>query len=126
MEYYLASYRSLEMLSAVQARKARLQQEASGSASPTPSTSRPSSPPPADDAQDKKSRTNSKRKTSTGQQTTRKKSKLSRTTSPRSSKARDSRYFETLSKDDTPSNLIVISDNDDEDEGLEDASEDDS
>ncbi|TCD61658.1 Polynucleotide 5'-hydroxyl-kinase grc3 [Steccherinum ochraceum] len=97
------------MLSAVAARKSRLQQQnASGTASPV---SRPSSPPltpsPKDAVAAKKPHSKRKASSSTQPAPRRKKNKSLRATSPT---ANDSRYFQSVGKEGAAPDLIVIDD----------------
>ncbi|THH30293.1 hypothetical protein EUX98_g3913 [Antrodiella citrinella] len=109
------------MLSAVAARKSRLQQQnASGTASPALRLPSPPEEEPAPKSAGVSQKSRSKRKASAVQTTPRnKKSKPSH--------AKDSRYFQTLSKDDdTPDLIIIDDDNVSDNDGLSDVSDDDS
>lgn len=112
------------MLSAVAARKSRLQQQNALSETATPAARLPS--PPQEDPAPKnagglqKFRPKRKASASRAQTTTRnKKSKPAH--------AKDLRYFQTLSKDDdTPDLIIIDDDNESDSDGLSDVSDDDS
>ena len=113
------------MLSAVAARKQRLQQQGkSGTASPS---SGPSSPPTVESPQGAEAtkKPASKRKASNNEPRPtprKKKSKQPGGSSP----VKDSRYFHSLSKDEATPDLIVVDDDESEGDDPFDVSDDDS